>query len=76
MDAKQAEDKRVLLENLQQNPVFQSLEELVRGERDHLVSRICGGRLSHDEYLALCGELRGLDVLSVPPKRLERPDKR
>ena len=69
----QRADKRMLVESLQQNPVYQALEEHVQRERDQIVDRICAGRCTHDEYVALCGELRGID--SVLRSRPERPGK-
>ena len=62
---------RLLKDALAGNTTFQALEGLILAERDAIVSRVLGGRLSFEQYLSLTGEVAGLDRWLASPKNPE-----
>lgn len=63
-----SDDRQILLDKLANDSTYQALEKVLLIERDKLVTSILAGQHTPEDYVAACGEIRGLDRVLRRPR--------
>ena len=63
-----SQDRQILLDRLALDPTYQALEKVLLEERDKIVTSLLAGQHDPTDYVAACGEIRGLDRVLRRPR--------
>lgn len=62
------DDTKLLISRLADTSEWQALEQHLLEQRDSRIRSLIGGHLTHEQYLATSGEVRGIELVLIAPR--------